>query len=207
MNIKELIASIRNDLSEVEIEKILHKIELNENIGNYFPTGLLLTIKDKTFDDAEYYQILKLFKEIKFINCTFNLILSDDLIRDNTNIKLKFEKCKINGKFNHILCESIIFDNSQIQEYYYENVSEEKVEIKELMFINTKIDSLNLEGAVLKNSLLKNNSNMKDDYKEIDSLILKNCSFLKNFINFKSFTIFFFFSLTRINYKVLKLIK
>lgn len=182
MNIKELIASIRNDLSEVEIEKILHKIELNENIGNYFPTGLLLTIKDKTFDDAEYYQILKLFKEIKFINCTFNLILSDDLIRDNTNIKLKFEKCKINGKFNHILCESIIFDNSQIQEYYYENVSEEKVEIKELMFINTKIDSLNLEGAVLKNSLLKNNSNMKDDYKEIDSLILKNCSFLKNFI-------------------------
>lgn len=182
MNIKELIASIRNDLSEVEIEKILHKIALNENIGSYFPTGLLLTIKDKTFDEVEYYQILKLFKEIKFINCIFNLILSDDLIRDNKDIKLRFEKCKINGKFNHILCESIIFNDCEINEYFYENISEEKVEIEELMFINTKIDSLILKGAILKNSLLKNNCNMKDDYKEINSLILENCSFHKNFI-------------------------
>ncbi len=69
-----------------------------------------------------------------------------------------------------------------IIKYYFNNLLEDKIEIKDLLFFNSKIDNLELEGVVLKKQLIKNNNNIKEKFKEIKTLILKNCSIEKNFI-------------------------
>ncbi|MCT7473734.1 MAG: pentapeptide repeat-containing protein [Aliarcobacter sp.] len=142
-----------------------------------------ITFKDKNFSNIEneIKNDLTKFETIKFIDCTFSNCFSDDLII-NKNCELIFEKCTIQGEFRHIFCESIIFKDSEIEKYYFNNPSEDKIKIKDLLFFNSKIDNLELEGVVLKKQLIKNNNNIKEKFKEIKSLILKNCSIEKNFI-------------------------
>ncbi|XQC05161.1 hypothetical protein ACOAJ8_09230 [Arcobacter cryaerophilus gv. pseudocryaerophilus] len=142
-----------------------------------------ITFKDKNFSNIEneIKNDLTKFETVKFIDCTFSNCFSDDLII-NKNCELIFEKCTIQGEFRHIFCESIIFKDSEIERYYFNNPSEDKIEIKDLLFFNSKIDNLELEGVVLKKQLIKNNNNIKEKFKEIKSLILKNCSIEKNFI-------------------------
>ena len=142
-----------------------------------------ITFKDKNFSNIEneIKNDLTKFETVKFIDCTFSNCFSDDLII-NKNCELIFEKCTIQGEFRHIFCESIIFKDSEIEKYYFNNPSEDKIEIKDLLFFNSKIDNLELEGVVLKKQLIKNNNNIKEKFKEIKTLILKNCSIEKNFI-------------------------
>ena len=143
----------------------------------------VVIFKDQEISNIESeikYDLTK-FKTIKFIDCTFSNCFSDDLII-NKNCELIFEKCTIQGEFRHIFCESIIFKDSEIEKYYFNNPSEDKIKIKDLLFFNSKIDNLELEGVVLKKQLIKNNNNIKEKFKEIKSLILKNCSIEKNFI-------------------------
>ncbi len=143
----------------------------------------VVQFKNKKFSNIEneIKNDLTKFETIKFIDCTFTNCFSDDLII-NKNCELIFEKCTIQGEFRHIFCESIIFKDSEIERYYFNNPSEDKIEIKDLLFFNSKIDNLELEGVVLKKQLIKNNNNIKEKFKEIKSLILKNCSIEKNFI-------------------------
>lgn len=143
----------------------------------------VVQFKNKKFSNIEneIKNDLTKLETIKFIDCTFTNCFSDDLII-NKNCELIFEKCTIQGEFRHIFCESIIFKDSEIERYYFNNPSEDKIEIKDLLFFNSKIDNLELEGVVLKKQLIKNNNNIKEKFKEIKSLILKNCSIEKNFI-------------------------
>lgn len=143
----------------------------------------IVTFKNKEFSNIENEIKNDLTKvgKIKFIDCTFTNYFSDDLII-NKNCELIFEKCTIKGEFRHIFCESILFKDSEIEKYYFNNPAEDKIEIKDLLFFNSKIDSLELEGVILKKQLIKNNNDIKEKFKEIKSLILKNCSIEKNFI-------------------------
>ncbi|QKF68115.1 putative membrane protein [Arcobacter venerupis] len=176
------------------IKKVFNSLNGNKNLTkntNKESTSIdysekevkVVTFKNKKFSNIEneIKNDLTKFETIKFIDCTFTNCFSDDLII-NKNCELIFEKCTIQGEFRHIFCESIIFKDSEIERYYFNNPSEDKIEIKDLLFFNSKIDNLELEGVVLKKQLIKNNNNIKEKFKEIKSLILKNCSIEKNFI-------------------------
>lgn len=173
------------------IKKIFNSLDGNKNLTkntNKESTSAdysekVITFKDKKFSNIknEIKNDLKEVEKIKFIDCTFTNCFSDDLII-NKNCEVIFEKCTIQGEFKHIFCESIIFKDSEIEKYYFNNPAEDKIEIKDLLFFNSKIDSLELKGVILKKQLIKNNNDIKEKFKEIKSLILKNCSIEKNFI-------------------------
>ena len=163
----------------------LNSLNENKNLTKDYNENEVKVVifKDQEISNIESeikYDLTK-FKTIKFIDCTFINCFPDYLII-NENCELIFEKCTIQGEFRHIFCESIIFKDSEIERYYFNNPSEDKIEIKDLLFFNSKIDNLELEGVVLKKQLIKNNNNIKEKFKEIKSLILKNCSIEKNFI-------------------------
>ena len=147
----------------------------------FLNTSNELLIDNVIFFDGSYQKLLDKFNIIKFKSCIFENCFSYDLI-STKNKKLSFEKCTIKGEFKHIFSESLIFKDSEIEKYYFNNLLEDKIEIKDLLFFNSKIDNLELEGVVLKKQLIKNNNNIKEKFKEIKSLILKNCSIEKNFI-------------------------
>ena len=147
----------------------------------FLNTSNELLIDNVIFFDGSYQKLLDKFNIIKFKSCIFENCFSYDLISAK-NKKLSFEKCTIKGEFKHIFSESIIFKDSEIEKYYFNNLLEDKIEIKDLLFFNSKIDNLELEGVVLKKQLIKNNNNIKEKFKEIKTLILKNCSIEKNFI-------------------------
>ena len=148
---------------------------------DFLNTSNELLIDNVIFFDGSYKKLLDKFNIIKFKSCIFENCFSYDLISAK-NKKLSFEKCTIKGEFKHIFSESIIFKDSEIEKYYFNNLLEDKIEIKDLLFFNSKIDNLELEGVVLKKQLIKNNNNIKEKFKEIKTLILKNCSIEKNFI-------------------------
>ena len=147
----------------------------------FLNTSNELLIDNVIFFDGSYQKLLDKFNIIKFKSCIFENCFSYDLI-STKNKKLSFEKCTIKGEFKHIFSESLIFKDSEIEKYYFNNLLEDKIEIKDLLFFNSKIDNLELEGVVLKKQLIKNNNNIKEKFKEIKTLILKNCSIEKNFI-------------------------
>ena len=147
----------------------------------FLNTSNELLIDNVIFFDGSYQKLLDKFNIIKFKSCIFENCFSYDLISAE-NKKLSFEKCTIKGEFKHIFSESLIFKDSEIEKYYFNNLLEDKIEIKDLLFFNSKIDNLELEGVVLKKQLIKNNNNIKEKFKEIKTLILKNCSIEKNFI-------------------------
>ena len=147
----------------------------------FLNTSNELLIDNVIFFDGSYQKLLDKFNIIKFKSCIFENCFSYDLI-STKNKKLSFEQCTIKGEFKHIFSESLIFKDSEIEKYYFNNLLEDKIEIKDLLFFNSKIDNLELEGVVLKKQLIKNNNNIKEKFKEIKTLILKNCSIEKNFI-------------------------
>lgn len=147
-------------------------------------TDCSIKIEEFIFEDEEhkYKNILNRMKKIKFVNCKFINIDTEKLI-DKKDIDLCFEKCEIFGQFKHIFSKSIIFINcSRIDEYYFSNVSEDRISINKLLFMNCKITRLELEGVILNYQLFKNTNQMNDNYKEIKLLELKNCEIKKDFI-------------------------
>ena len=183
MNIKNMINFLFPNKKENIIKEVYNseceKLDLTKysTISENF-----ITIKNKTFEDKYEYNIfLDKYSDIKFINCTFDKCFSDSIVTNKDSI-LKFEKCFFKEDFKHIICKSIIFDKCEIENYYFNNISEDKIEIENLLFLNCKINRLELEGVVLKSQLFKNNNNMNNEYKIINSLILKNSIVEKNFI-------------------------
>ena len=125
----------------------------------FLNTSNELLIDNVIFFDGSYQKLLDKFNIIKFKSCIFENCFSYDLI-STKNKKLSFEKCTIKGEFKHIFSESLIFKDSEIEKYYFNNLLEDKIEIKDLLFFNSKIDNLELEGVVLKKQLIKSKLNL-----------------------------------------------
>lgn len=165
---------------DIEYSNFTNQIE-NKNLLSNLKINNELLIDNIIFFNANYKELFDKFNIITFKKCTFKNCSSNNII-STLKKKLIFENCTIEGIFQHIFCESIIFKDSKIDNYFYDNPSEDKKEIKNLLFVNSKIDNLMLKGVVIKKQLIKNDKYIKEEFKNIDSLILKKCSIERNFI-------------------------
>lgn len=153
------------------------KKEIESDIEN---TNILI-IFNKKFIEKDYCKVLDKFREIEFKNnCIFEDIESESLIT-NKSINLKFEQCEFIGEFKHIFCQSVFFKNCKIEKYYHNNIAEKKNVVAYLLFMDCKIDILDLEGLELQSQLFKNTNNMKDEDKHIKLLRLQRCEVKKSF--------------------------
>lgn len=123
----------------------------------------------------------------------FNLALEKALEEENKygDIQLKeiyFSKMynleKMHNIFDKYKDKEIFFSNCRFQKLNYNNLSENKKELKNIRFYNCKFDEINFQGIIFDKQILKyDNSN---EFYKINLLKLKNCQVKSEFI-FKSY--------------------